>query len=173
MNWGKEKIQLIGILLRLDCRTCYFRWLTGHFAEAEATIPLNHTLTDVLAHGYICKQKCKHMKHKGDILETENFFYLEHKLSKVNTEASLIAPRPCWMRKWVCQDNPLFTEHNLITYGLGWENHPASDLTSMCFLISQTIYFMFSLQVYAMTKNVFTKLQRNQDCCFYIYSMHT
>lgn len=65
-----------------------------HFAEVEITTPLNHTLTDVFARGYICKQKCKHLKHKGDILETENFFYGEHTHFKVNTEASLITTRP-------------------------------------------------------------------------------
>lgn len=115
MSWGKEKINLINILFGFDCWTYGFWWLTRHFAEVEITTPLNHTLTGVLAHGYIGKQKCKHLKHKGDILETENFFHWEHTLSKVNTEASLITTRPRCMRKWGCQAKPLFTEHNLIT----------------------------------------------------------
>lgn len=95
LRCSEENIKLIKILLMLDCRTYGFIWLTRHFAEAEITIPLNLTLTNVSAHDYIYKQKCKHLKHKGDIIETENVFHLEHKLSKVNTEASLIPTRPC------------------------------------------------------------------------------
>ena len=83
--------------------------------RGETATPLNHRVAGVLAHGHICKQKGKHLKHKGDILETENFFHGEHTLSKVNTEASLITTRPCCRRKWGCQAKPLFTEHNLIT----------------------------------------------------------
>lgn len=89
--------------------------MTRHFTEVETATPLNHWVTGVLVHGHICKQKCKHLKHKGDILETENFFHGEHTFSKVNTEASLITTRPCCRRKWGCQTKPLFTEHNLIT----------------------------------------------------------
>lgn len=69
-------------------------------------------------------------KHKGDILEAQNFFHWECTLSKVNTEASLITTRPHRMRKSSCQAKPLFTEHNLITQGSVWENRPGSDLTS-------------------------------------------